>query len=118
MQILNAEKNILSLDYEDEETDITLQETISSEEDIEDTIEKKIRREKILKIMRECLTDNQYTTLINRYGIMDDEQKTFQEIAQTLGDSRQRIKQLEKRALEILRNNETIQEYNPKRKCR
>ena len=59
-----------------------------------------------------ALTDREKFILIHRYGLDGNEIETKTEIGKQLGLSRERVSQIEKRALEKLRDDKYISEYN------
>ncbi len=117
-QILNASKNILSLDYQQDESDADtkLEEILASDYNIEEEIDKRYISEKIIKLLKLYLNDNQFQAIIMRYGLADYEQSTFQQIGDEIGDSKQRAKQIIERSLRKLRSAEEMQDFNPNKK--
>lgn len=59
-----------------------------------------------------ALTDREKFILIHRYGLDGNEIETKTEIGKQLGLSRERVSQIEKRALEKLKDDKYISEYN------
>lgn len=56
-----------------------------------------------LKKALESLNDRDRQILIMRYGLQDDDPKTLGEVAEKLGLSRERVRQIEERAINLLR---------------
>lgn len=56
-----------------------------------------------LKKALQSLNDRDRQILIMRYGLQDDEPKTLGEVAEKLGLSRERVRQIEERAINLLR---------------
>ena len=55
----------------------------------------------------EQLSERERTILSLRYGILDGQQRTLEEIGRILGFTRERIRQIEAEALNRLRQSET-----------
>ena len=101
-------RNTMSLDeslgIDKDGNEITLVDVVVSDEpDVIEVAESNILTEKLIKIIRECLTDREYLILSLRYGIGGSIAYTQREVAKKLGISRSYISRLEKRALEIVR---------------
>ncbi len=60
-------------------------------------------REEVEKALK-CLTAQESRVLHLRYGLDDDCQRTLQEVGEVLGVTRERIRQIEARALQKLRD--------------
>ena len=77
----------------------------------EDTFQKVVNtdvKEKLQQIMNRSLTDREVYILNERFGCLDSEPKTFTQISEKLGISRERIRQIEISALEKLRSYLTL----------
>ena len=59
-----------------------------------------------------ALTDREKFILIHRYNLDGNGIKTKTEVGKQLGITRERVRQIEKRALEKLRDDKYISEYN------
>ena len=68
-----------------------------------DNITKKDLKEQLLKVM-DSLDPREKTVLIKRYGLEDGEPMTLEEIGKELDLSRERIRQIEEKALRKMRN--------------
>ncbi len=67
----------------------------------EQFITEKMLREDIEQLL-ENLTDKQRKVIEERYGWHDDKEKSLQEIGQVLNITRERVRQIEAKALKIL----------------
>ena len=74
-----------------------------NENDVMEAVESNILTEKLIKLIKETLTDREYKILVLRYGIGGRVAYTQREVAKKLGISRSYISRLEKKALEIVR---------------
>lgn len=82
---------------------------IGSSEDSD--VEKILMKESLNKLMNELLSnlkDREAKILKMRYGIEDGKQKTLQEISDMMGISKERVRQIEKKAMEKLKENKKI----------
>ena len=64
---------------------------------------KKDLKEQLLKVM-DSLEEREKQVLIKRYGLLDDEPMTLEEVGKDLDLSRERIRQIEEKALRKMRN--------------
>lgn len=74
-------------------------------------VEKILMRESLNKLMGELLSnlkEREAEILKMRYGIEDGKPKTLQEISELMGISKERVRQIENRAMEKLRENKKI----------
>jgi len=75
-----------------------------NEESVFKQVENKIVREKIIGILKRCLSEREYTIICYRYGLSGKRMLTQREIAKTLYISRSYISRIEKKALEKLKD--------------
>ncbi len=68
-------------------------------------VENNILTEKLLTLIKKVLTDREYQIISLRFGIGGKESLTQREVAKKLGISRSYISRLEKKSLEIIRQN-------------
>lgn len=105
MDTLSAAKGIDSLSsFVGEEEDLTLEELISDDGqgNPHDVFERKESMQTLQKSM-EDLDSRDRQIVILRYGLGDEEPKTLGEVAELLGLSRERVRQIEERAIRTLR---------------
>lgn len=108
IDILKREKNIVSLDTPiKEDEDSSLVEFIPSDSNFSDVVihevEQKNLREKIDEILK-SLGDQEQRVLRMRFGLDDDIPKTLEEIGKVFGVTRERIRQIEAKAIRKLRH--------------
>lgn len=103
-EVLMASKSHLSLDnYVGYDEDKTFLESIKDEEsDVEKIIIAKTLKSAIDEIVK-SLDPREAEIIYKRYGFDDGKPKTLEELGETMGVSRERIRQLENRALEKLK---------------
>lgn len=105
MDTLNAAKGVDSLtSLVHEEDELTLEDMISDDGkgNPHDVFMKAENQDSIKRSMDE-LNDRDREILIMRYGLVDNEPKTLGEVAEKLGLSRERVRQIEERAVNLLR---------------
>ncbi len=84
---------------------LTLSELIPAEtEDIADILWARLEEKKLYSAMKSCLTPTEIEILNKRYGLLNKERKTQQEVASELGISRSYVSRIEKRCLKKLYN--------------
>lgn len=106
---LNPQNDVISLNVgvgEDETSE--LGDFVKDENvDLEASAEQEDLKRLIQKLLNESyLNDQQKAVLIYRFGIYDDRRRTLEEVGELLGITRERVRQLEKKALEKIRNND------------
>ncbi len=94
-------------DYIAEDSDISVLDTITDEkDDIENIYFKYDMISSVDEFLESSnLTDNEKYVVINRYGINKNREKTLEEIGKTLNVTRERVRQMENKALiKLVRN--------------
>ena len=82
-----------------------LQNMISAkDEPLEDSYSQTELSGKLVSVMKDCLTDREIETMNLRYGLKDGKPRTLEEVGDILGVTRERIRQIESKALAKLRN--------------
>ena len=108
LEILKRDKNVVSLDTPiKEDEDSSLVEFIPSDANLDDVVihevEQKNLREKIDELLT-GLNDQEQKVLRMRFGLDDDDPKTLEEIGIVFGVTRERIRQIEAKAIRKLRH--------------
>lgn len=108
LEILKRDKNVVSLDTPiKEDEDSSLVEFIPSDSNLDDVVihevEQKNLREKIDELLT-GLNDQEQKVLRMRFGLDDDDPKTLEEIGKVFGVTRERIRQIEAKAIRKLRH--------------
>lgn len=108
LDILKRDKNVVSLDTPiKEDEDSSLVEFIPSDANLDDVVihavEQKNLREKIEELLT-GLNDQEQKVLRMRFGLDDDDPKTLEEIGKVFGVTRERIRQIEAKAIRKLRH--------------
>ena len=108
LEILKRDKNVVSLDTPiKEDEDSSLVEFITSDANLDDVVihevEQKNLREKIDELLT-GLNDQEQKVLRMRFGLDDDDPKTLEEIGKVFGVTRERIRQIEAKAIRKLRH--------------
>ena len=100
--------NDLSLSSHFKDENLTLGSIIpAQEEDVADKVFKKKVREKIMAAVN-SLDDREAKILKLRFGLEDGVQRTLEEVGREMGLSKERVRQLELKALKELRRNEVL----------
>ncbi|WP_434799099.1 sigma-70 family RNA polymerase sigma factor [Terrisporobacter vanillatitrophus] len=108
LEILKRDKNVVSLDTPiKEDEDSSLVEFIPSDANLDDVVihevEQKNLREKIDELLT-GLNEQEQKVLRMRFGLDDDDPKTLEEIGKVFGVTRERIRQIEAKAIRKLRH--------------
>jgi len=89
-----------------EGNEIHLMDVIEQQQpDIVDRMEFNSQRQKLLRLLGQCLTQREREIIILRYGLNGREEITQEEIGKRMGISRSYVSRIEKRALQKLRQN-------------
>ncbi len=76
----------------------------NDEVSVEDQVEQTLTGHKLSSVMEYCLTDRERTALSLRFGLKDGQSRTLDQVGILFGVTRERIRQIEARALRKLRN--------------
>lgn len=87
-----------------EGNELSLMDLLSvDEESVLSRVEQKILSEKLLKTVRECLNDREFTVIVLRFGLKGGVPLCQREVANLLKISRSYISRIEKKAIEKIR---------------
>lgn len=87
-----------------EGNELSLMDLLSvDEESVLSRVEQKILSEKLLKTVRECLNDREFTVIVLRFGLKGGAPLCQREVANLLKISRSYISRIEKKAIEKIR---------------
>ena len=108
LDILKRDKNIVSLDTPiKEDEDSSLVEFIPSDAHFGDVVMHEVEQNNLREKIEEVLTglsDQEQKVLRMRFGLDDDTPKTLEEIGRVFGVTRERIRQIEAKAIRKLRH--------------
>lgn len=115
----NGGKKVLSLDSScDNETEENtgfqnLYATISNKGDVsaEKITDQRILKDKLMKALKTNLAPREYAIINRRFGLNDNKPSTLAEIGDQFGLSRERIRQLENKAFEKIRQDPDFTEF-------
>ena len=101
-------KNVLSLSdpvgKDKDGNELTLIDLLTEREDaVFAEVDRSIKRDKLVKFLKDTLTDREYTVICLRYGLKDDRCYAQREVAKFLRISRSYISRIEKKAVEKLK---------------
>jgi len=91
------------IDTDKEGNSLTLQDTMSDEDNIFDCIDLRLKSEKMYGYIEKHLSEREKKILIMRYGLFCTQPLTQREVADTLRISRSYVSRIEKKAVDILR---------------
>lgn len=92
-----------------EDNDATLGDFVASmDEAVEDQAMRTMISNPLLKAAKSKLTEKEYEVIIRRFGFNGNEPETLSEVGKTYGISRERVRQIEERALNKLRRTSDI----------
>lgn len=115
-KICDPNNCLSSLDYivSREDDDLKLMDLISSNISVENDICFRKDMENLLGILKSKLKEKEYDVLMKRYGFTNDGiPKTLTEIGNEMELSRERVRQIEKKALQKIRRIQNIKEFAP-----
>ena len=92
-----------SIDAENQNSKLTLKDSLQDDFEISEYCESRQQKDDVLKLVLQKLDARQRQIIIMRYGLFGNPQQTQQQVCEILGISRSYVSRLEKRAVEILR---------------
>ena len=93
-----------SIEIDKDGNPLTIQETISDSKDLAEDLEKKIKWEKVCKIIENMDDEREKEIIILRYGLDNKKPLTQREVAQRLNISRSYVSRIEKKVLSDIKN--------------
>lgn len=88
-----------TLEIDKDGNPLTIEDTISSSDDLADNLEVKVRWEKVAKIIENMEDEREKEIIILRYGLDNKKPLTQREVAQRLNISRSYVSRIEKKVL-------------------
>ena len=109
MSLRNAKKSTLDVSMAEpieskSNNSLTLMDTIADKVNFHEKVFDKIDMEKLRVSMKKHLTQREQDVINLRYGLLNDNSYTQQEVAKKIGISRSYVSRIEKKALNILKN--------------
>lgn len=108
LELLEKDKNVISLDTPiKEDEDSSLVEFIPSDANFSDVVLREIEQKNLREKIEQVLTDlnpQEQRVLRMRFGLDDNTPKTLEEIGKNFGVTRERIRQIEAKAIRKLRH--------------
>lgn len=98
------------IDTDSEGNPLTFLDIVADEEDIADTIDLKIKSEKLKQYVDEIENERERTVIIKRFGLDGEEELTQKQIAKKLGISRSYVSRIEKKVIEDMRKKFKVDE--------
>ncbi len=93
-----------TLEVDKDGNPLTIEDTVSSNVDLAEDLEKKIRWEKVTKIICNMEDEREREIIILRYGLDNKKPLTQREVAQRLNISRSYVSRIEKKVLNNIKN--------------
>ena len=93
-----------TIDVDRDGNPLTYIDVISCDDDIAETVDRKIKTAKMLTYLNTLLTERERQIIILRYGLGNNDPHAQREVAAILGISRSYVSRIEKCALEKLKN--------------
>lgn len=93
-----------TLEVDKDGNPLTIEDTVSSNIDLAEDLETKIRWEKVSKIICNMDDSREREIIILRYGLNNKKPLTQREVAQRLNISRSYVSRIEKKVLEDIKN--------------
>ena len=98
------------IDTDSEGNPLTFLDIVADEEDVVDTIDLKIKSEKLRKYVNEMKNERERTVIIKRFGLDGEEELTQKQVAKQLGISRSYVSRIEKKVIEDMRKKFKVDE--------
>lgn len=92
-----------ALEVDKDGNPLTIEDTVSSTDDLAENLETKIRWEKVSKFINEMDDEREKEIIILRYGLNNKKPLTQREVAQRLNISRSYVSRIEKKVLDEIK---------------
>ncbi len=93
-----------TLEVDKDGNPLTIEDTVSSPEDMAENLEVKMNWEKVSKIIEKMDDEREKEIIILRYGLNNKKPLTQREVAQRLDISRSYVSRIEKKVIKDIRN--------------
>lgn len=93
-----------TLEVDKDGNPLTIEDTVSSPDDLAENLEMKVRWEKVAKIIENMDDEREKEIIILRYGLDNKKPLTQREVAQRLNISRSYVSRIEKKVLKDIKN--------------
>lgn len=93
-----------ALEVDKDGNPLTIEDTVSSPDDLAENLETKLYWEKVAKIIDNMDNEREKEIIILRYGLNNKKPLTQREVAQRLNISRSYVSRIEKKVLEDIKN--------------
>ena len=103
-EFLHEESTSLDASVGSEEDNSPLQDFVPNGEDIEEDVSRKDIRERLITAVRAALPERDAEILLYKYGFFDGEEKTLEKAGEKFGLTRERVRQIEEKALPVIRS--------------
>ena len=109
----NAAKSVkeyIDANYKDCDTELI--DCVEDKEHSKDSFERKIFNQEFREaLMNSKLTDKEKNVILYRFGFVDGETHTLEEIGQKMGVTRERIRQIESKSIRKLRKDSNVKKF-------
>lgn len=102
-ELLHEEAASLDAPVGSEEENSPLQDFVPNGEDFEEDVAQNDIRERLITAVRAALPERDAEILLYRYGFLDGEEKTLERAGEKYGVTRERVRQIEEKALPVIR---------------
>ena len=93
-----------TLEVDKDGNPLTIEDTVSCDDDLAEDLEKKVRWERVAEIIKNMEDEREKEIIILRYGLNNTKPLTQREVAQRLKISRSYVSRIEKKVLKDIKN--------------
>lgn len=93
-----------TLEVDKDGNPLTIEDTVSCDDDLAEDLEKKVQWEKVAEIIKNMEDEREKEIIILRYGLNNTKPLTQREVAQRLNISRSYVSRIEKKVLKDIKN--------------